>query len=301
MRISTAFFFSSNTAALQSKQADLYQSQQQLATGRRIVTPSDDPIGATNALRTSQALAMSENNLANIRTARVMVQGESTTLEAIRNTLISAQSVALGAGDSPSMQERADFAGFLQQIYKDMLGYANGIDTNGNYMFAGYKGGTVPFQQTSGASNYQGDNGQQNVSISNGRQIAVNDPGQTVFGVGTANDPFAVIDQFITDLQNTSLTEAAFDAAVNTALTGLSNALDNVVNIADQVGIRFQELKRAEDVEINYSTQFENELSRLESVDIQKVAVELQLQQISLQASQQAFANVSNMILFNYL
>lgn len=301
MRIATAYFFSATTAALQAKQADMYHTQQQIATGRRIVTPSDDPIGTTLALQTSQAKAMSENNLNNIRSAKTKVQGETVTLEAIRKTLVSAKSVAIGAGGSPSQQERADFAGFLQQIYQDMLGYANSLDSNGNYMFAGYKGGTIPFTQTSGASAYQGDNGQQNVAISNGRQIAVSDSGEAVFGVGTANDPFAVIDQFITDLQNPALTGTAFDAAVQVALTGLSNAVDNVVNIADQVGIRYQELLQAEDAAITFTTQFENELTRLESVDIQKAAVELQLQQVSLQASQQAFVKISDMTLFNFI
>ena len=168
-------------------------------------------------------------------------------------------------------------------------------------MFSGSKGATKPFQQATGASNYQGDSLQQSITISSSRQIPVSDSGQSVFGPGTANDPFKVIDQFITDLQNGALTGAAFDTAVSTALTGLTNALDNVENIQDQVAVRFQELGDAQAVQTNFTTQFQNELDRIESLDLQKAALQLQLQQVSLQALQQTVASTGRLSLFNFL
>jgi flagellar hook-associated protein 3 FlgL len=301
MRISTAFAYSMNTAAMQSKQADIVYTQQQIATNRRIVTPSDDPVGATHALESARALAISANNVENINKADVQLKVESTTLEAVRQVLNNAKNVAIGSGGNPSTQERTSFANYLTQIYQDLLGYANSTDSQGNYIFSGSKGSTVPFQQVAGASNYQGDNAQRNVAISSSRQIPVSDSGQSVFGVGTANDPFTVISQLITDLQNGALTGAALDTAASTAVTGISNAIDNVIKIHDQVAVRVQELQSAKDAEAQFSLQYNNELSRVENVDMQKAAVELQLQQVSLQATQQAFMNASKLSLFNYM
>lgn len=301
MRISTTIAFEMNTIAMQAKQADIYHTQQQLATHRRIVTPSDDSAGATRALQVSQALAMSENYSANINAASTRLKGESNVLEAVRKVLDNARNIANSAAGASDMDKRTHFASFLQQSYQDMLGYANTTDTDGNYMFAGFKGDTVPFQQVSGPSNYQGDSGQRSIAISNGRQIQLNDAGQTVFGVGTADDPFAAIDQLITDLQNPGLTGAAFDTAMNTALTSISNARANVVNVHDQVAIRLQELEEAKTVQANFTVQYQNELERVEGVDMQKAAVQLQFQQVSLQATQQAFVNAAKLTLFNFL
>lgn len=301
MRISTSLSYDMNTAAMQAKQADIYHTQQQVATHRRIVTPSDDPVGATHALQTSSALAIAENNIENINKADIQIKTESTVLESIRKVLSNARGVAIGSGINPSSQERTSFANYLQQMYEDLKGYANSTDAEGNYIFSGFKGGTVPFQQVTGASNYQGDNSQQFVAIGGSRQIQVSDPGQAVFGVGTANDPFAVIAQFVTDLQNNALTGVAFDAAAATAVTGLTNALNNVVNTADSVAVRSQELMLAKETEIQFKTQYQNELSRVEGLDLQQAAVQLNLQQVSLEATQKAFLNASQLNLFSLL
>lgn len=301
MRISTAFSFEMNSVSMQTKQGDILHTQQQIATHRRIVTPSDDSVGASHALENSRALAISESNTEGMKTAEVQIKAESITLDAIRQVLTNAKGIAIGATGNPSNQERTSFTNYLQQIYQDLQGYANSTDVQGNYVFSGFNGSTVPFQQAAGASNYQGDNGQRYVAISSTRQIPVSDSGQSVFGVGTANDPFTVIGQFITDLQNGALTQAQYDAAATAAVTGLSNALDNVVKIQDQVAVRAQELTAAQSVEAQFALQFSNELTRVEGVDMQKAAVELNLQQVSLEATQKAFLSASKLSLFNYM
>ena len=301
MRISTSVYFNANAAAMQAKQAGLVYIQEQIATGRRIVTPSDDPVGATRALQTARALAASENNLENIKRVEVQIKSESTVLDAIRKVVLSARDVAIGAAGNPSDQERISFANYLEQIYVDLQAYANTTDAEGNYIFSGFKGSTVPFQQVTGASDYRGDNANRFVSISSGRQIQVSDSGQAVFGVGTPNDPFALISQLVTDLRDTSLTQAAYDAALANAVDGLGKAVDNIVNISDLVATRFLELSVASDAETQYKLQYQIELDRVEKVDIQKAAVELQMQQLSLEATQKAFISSTQLSLFSLL
>ncbi len=301
MRISTSQYYTSNLAAMQNKQAELLNVQQQMATGRRIVNPSDDPVGAVRALENARGVALSNNNLENINKADIQNKTESTVLDAIRKVVDTARSTAIGATGNPSTQERESFANFLEQMYTDLHGYANTTDAQGNYIFAGFKGTTVPFQQVTGAANYQGDNAKRYVAISSGRQIQVSDPGSDVFSTGTANDPFAVISQLVTDLRNPGLTGASFDAQVTTAVNGLSNAYDRIVNISDHVAVRSQELQIAKEAETQYKNQYQNEVDRVEKVDTYKAAVELQLLQTALEATQKAFMNASQLSLFKLL
>jgi len=50
MRISTQTLFESGATRLGELQSSLVKTQQQIATGRRMLSPSDDPIGAARAL-----------------------------------------------------------------------------------------------------------------------------------------------------------------------------------------------------------------------------------------------------------
>ena len=65
MRISTMQIYNGGTAGIQNLQSDLYSAQNQVSTGRRIVTPKDDPIGAAQALMVTQAGAVNELYLKN--------------------------------------------------------------------------------------------------------------------------------------------------------------------------------------------------------------------------------------------
>ena len=47
MRVSTNNIFALGTASITERQADLVKLQQQLSTGKRILTPSDDPVAST--------------------------------------------------------------------------------------------------------------------------------------------------------------------------------------------------------------------------------------------------------------
>ena len=62
MRVSTSGMFDSGTTAILQQQEALIKTQQQLSTGRRILTPSDDPIAAAKAINLSQAASIDLSN-----------------------------------------------------------------------------------------------------------------------------------------------------------------------------------------------------------------------------------------------
>ena len=302
MRISTAFSYYQKTLGLQNQQSDLSKLQQQIGAEKRILTPSDDSIGATRALETSQSLAVSNKYLNNITSAKQTLTEESTTLDAISQELASIRQVALDAGGSvDNQQQRTKLANHLTQVYQDLLGYANTTDSQGNHIFSGFKGNVAAFNGGVTPATYQGDTGQRSVAISASRSITVNDPGSTLFNSGTPQDTFAVINQFITDLNNTALTGSSYSTAVSNALTGITTAVDTVNNVHDQVALKVSQLDVASQAETNLNTQYKNRIDAIEGLDLQKAGVELQARIVTLQAAQQAFASTNKLSLFNYL
>lgn len=300
MRISTAYAFSLHVDALLNKQSRLSHLQQQLATGRRIQTPADDPVGASRALQSSQGLARVQNYLNNMDVATSRLKQELTVLNGAKGVLDAARAAVMGVQSGTDMALRQDVANYLSALRENLLGYANSRDSNGDYYFAGSLAGNPPFLPGPPVT-YAGNSFQLEIAISDNRRIPVADPGDAVFSMGTPNDPFAALDQLITDLQNPALTGAAYTAAISAGLNSITAAAAQMRSIQNAVANRLDEINAARTMGIEFRRQFQNALQQVENIDIQQVAVELQLQQVSLQASQQAFAKASQLSLFNYL
>lgn len=182
MRVSSNTLFDSNVAALSQQQARLLQTQQQVASGRRILTASDDPVAAARALEVTQADAMNTQYVSNRDAARHTLSLAESTLQSVTSLLQDVRTATIGAGNgSLGNSERniiaADFSGRLQEL----IGLANSTDGIGNYLFSGFQSRTQPFVDTAAGMGYFGDDGQRLVQVSASRQMASSDSGADVF------------------------------------------------------------------------------------------------------------------------
>lgn len=183
MRISTSTIFDLGVTSIQQQTSALVKIQQQLATGRRILTPEDDPVGAARVLEVSQSKALNQQYDVNTGSATSSLGMEESALESVGNLIQDVRTIAINAGN-PTLDHNnlASLATDLRGRYQELLGIANSTDGNGQYMFAGYKGSTQPFSESSpGTVAYFGDQGQRLMQISPSRQIAVSDAGSDVF------------------------------------------------------------------------------------------------------------------------
>ena len=183
MRISTSTIFDLGVTSIQQQTTTLVKIQQQLATGRRILTPEDDPVGAARVLEVSQSKALNQQYDVNTGSATSSLGMEETALESVGNLIQDVRTIAINAGN-PTLDHNnlASLATDLRGRYQELLGIANSTDGNGQHLFAGYKGSTQPFSESSpGTVAYNGDQGQRLMQISPSRQIAVSDAGSDVF------------------------------------------------------------------------------------------------------------------------
>ena len=183
MRISTATFYNTGMSSMQRQTEQLLQVQQQIASGRRVMGPSDDPVAAARVLDVSQAQSINEQYGVNAGAAADSLALQESVLGSINDLLQSAHDVVINAGDAVLNQsDRASMGADLRGRYQALLALANSTDGSGQYLFSGYQGGTRPFSEASpGVVSYNGDQGQRLMQISPSRQIAINDPGVDVF------------------------------------------------------------------------------------------------------------------------
>ncbi|HEX2604952.1 MAG TPA: flagellar hook-associated protein FlgL [Oxalicibacterium sp.] len=182
MRISTSMMFDMGVSRLTDLQSNLVKTQQQISTGRRVLTPSDDPVAAAAALGVSQSISMNDQYAVNRNNAKSALSDEESNLANVVTQLQSVKTIIVGAGNgSLDDTQRQDYVTQLKSIYDELLGVANTKDSLGNYMFSGYQTDTQPFTKSATGATYNGDQGQRLLQVAPSRQISVSDSGLAVF------------------------------------------------------------------------------------------------------------------------
>ncbi len=197
MRISTSQIYQGSLNSILDNQSSLVKTQLQLSTGRRILTPADDPAGSATVLDLNQAIEATRQYQKNADAARGRLELEEGTLGSAGNLLQRARELTLQANnDIQTPETRRYIALELRGIRAQLVALANTRDASGEYLFAGSKGSTQPFQvAASGQVAYAGDQNSRSLQIGPSQQIADGDPGSDVFvGIRNGNGTFTTLD-----------------------------------------------------------------------------------------------------------
>lgn len=184
MRISTVTMFEQGLSSLVRQQGEYLKVGQQIASGKRVVNPSDDPQAASQAVGVAQSAAVNQQYAdARISTRNALSQEESV-LDSVADAIASAKTLLVQAGNGTlSDADRSSLASELNGIYEALLGQANATDGNGRYLFGGYQDKSPPFVKDAltGAVSYQGDAGVVAQQVDASRQMASSDNGRQIF------------------------------------------------------------------------------------------------------------------------
>jgi flagellar hook-associated protein 3 FlgL len=194
MRVSTQLIFGQGSSAISRQQSEWLRTQQQLSSGRRMLTPSDDPIGAAKALRAEQARARAEQHMVNQASARSSLALAESVLSEAGSALQDARTLLVQANSGVlSDADRASLVIELRNRFDQLLGLANSRDANGEFLFSGYQGATQPFVSTVAGASYQGDTGERMLEVAEGRTLAISASGARIFDrVPSGNGRIAV-------------------------------------------------------------------------------------------------------------
>ena len=193
MRVSTSQLFARGLAAMQSQQAGLVRTQNQVASGQRIGQPADDPVGAKRIIDLDRGIALAKQYEANGNLARGRLEREEGALVDVRSVLDKVRELGLqGNNATLSAADRAGVARELEVQLDQLLAVANSSDGNGEYLFSGFATHTQPFSLLpAGGVRYDGDEGGRRTQIGPTREIPISNPGSQVFrDIRTGNGTF---------------------------------------------------------------------------------------------------------------
>lgn len=299
MRISTSQIFTQSVDAMLERQRELSQTEAQVASGKRVLRPSDDPSAAVRILdlqEAQQRLSQYQRN-ADMATARLDL--EETALQGIENLLQRVRELTVqGNNDTLSADDRGAIAAEVREHMESFVQLANSRDANGEYIFAGFQSLTQPFSHD-GAGNfsYNGDSGQRLLKIGDSREVAIGDPGDIFMGFAAAAGGTTNIGEVLYTLA-TNLEAGNGDP---NALSDIDAAFTNLLNTRAKIGARMNAIDDQKAANESFDLAVANVRSSLEDLDYAEAISRFNQQLAALQAAQQSFIRIQDLSLFNFL
>ncbi|MDR1855187.1 MAG: flagellar hook-associated protein FlgL [Azoarcus sp.] len=182
MRISTNMIYDRNVSTMQTLWTNLLHANSEVSTGRRVLTPADDPVAAARALDVTRSQSINTQFKTNQDYAGDGLKLLENKLAGVGDILQYVRSSAMQAGDGILTQTELDFiATDMRSQYDSMVALANTQDARGDFLFSGYRSDVMPFQGGFGNVQYMGDQGSRTMQVSATRFMPVSVAGSDVF------------------------------------------------------------------------------------------------------------------------
>ncbi|MGA3324685.1 MAG: flagellar hook-associated protein FlgL [Terriglobia bacterium] len=280
---------------LQTNKQQEDQVLQQIASGQKLNSPSDDPAAVASLVDLRMQSSSDTQYLQNITSLTGSLNVADSALSSVVEALTTAQTLGVeGANGTVNSQNQQALAQQVQGIQQEILGLAN-TSYDGQYLFAGTATTTQPYvADASSASGvtYHGNDSTNSVEISQGQAMPINLPGSQLFSNGATN-----AFKSLQDLYNALTT----NGDVASATTEVQNALNYVSTQQTFYGNSVDRLNNAQTFLTQQQTQLtENESSTLDA-DMATVVTSLSQAKATQQALLDAGGNISQLDLFDYL
>jgi len=283
-------------AALSTAQQQRDAALEQLATGRRVNKPSDDPAAAAQVV-TNHDLS---SQVDSFQSASSSISGQQQTADSTLSSVVTALQRAITLGvqgansGTLSDSDRNYIADELRSIQAQLVNLAN-VAYQGRFVFSGTEQGTAPFvadtTSSSGVS-YAGNTGLNTVTIGNGYQLQVNLPGSQLF-----SSPKGDMFQSIQNLINAVSTNTGAD----TAVSEVRQAFDFVTAQRVFYGNGLNQIQSQQTFLDTQKTQLSSQENVIAGADFAAAASQVVNTENARNATLAAIGRVSQNTLFDFL
>jgi flagellar hook-associated protein 3 FlgL len=282
MTVSSLALAQTLTDQLSAQETNIAQLQQQLATGRSLNQPSDNPAAVTQVLALSSQASQLTSWQTNADTATSWLGTANDTANSVLQSMQTAQSLLLqslnqGAQDPTTYEALGDQ---LQGVISNLLSLSN-TQYEGRPIFAGTSASSQAYDAT---GNYLGNSDVPTVVIgpgaSAGQTVDLSVPGTSLFGVGAAN-VFATLSAAATALQSGAPTSAN----LNTALDALDTNIATAQQASAVLGDSSQQVVSVNSSLTTQIASVQTDQASLEDVNVATVTTQLDSETTNYQAA----------------
>ncbi len=280
MRVSTTGLFHASNRRLMDNMQRLYDVQEGVATGKKLLRPGDNPVAFSRVMGYKSVQSTMKQYERNISSSLgYLAEGESA-LKTVSNLVTRAKELAMqGASGGLDAETLAGLTEEVGGIYDQVVAVANSRYSGGGiegarYLFSGYKSDTPAFSEE---GVYQGDDGEYKVEVGSGEWATVGFSGARIFQGDV--DVFGVLK----DLKEAL--ETGDTAGVQSTLDGLDRAIGQASKHMAEIGGRVNRLDQTQGRMDETTLTLEKLVSGDEDLDLVQAASALTQYQTALNAS----------------
>ena len=186
MRISTGQLYDRSIQAVLNNQGDLSDIQQQLSSGKKLLRPSDDPVGAAQVIRLTEEINLFTQYNKNNNLLVSSLEQEETVLRSVNTDIDRARVLMIQSGNGIiGVEDRKAIASELSQIRDQIFDLMNSQNASGEFIFAGFQSGLPAFSFDASATGnkykFEGDAGESEIQVSDTVRLQMNNSGLGVF------------------------------------------------------------------------------------------------------------------------
>jgi flagellar hook-associated protein 3 FlgL len=284
--------------------ADMQQSQstlnillQEVATGKSVSVPSDNPAAAAAMVGNTIETANVDQYTQNVTGSLGSVQAADSALSNVVSSLT--QAVSLGTQGANGTNNSADLQSIAQQvqgILSSVIAQAN-TSYSGAYLFGGTANSAPPYAADSSSSTgytYNGNNDSNSVVVGDDMSVQVNLPGSQIFS-NSSSSVIGSLSSLVSALQSGD------SSAISSATTAVGSALSYVSQQRVFYGNAESQLNSQETYLQQETVTLASQQNSLVGVDEAQAATELSQAETENSATLAAAAKVLPQTLLNYL
>ncbi len=244
MRVANKTIYDLITFRLGNVTEELQKANEVVATGKRINSLSDDPVGLTQALNIKSSLSNIDQLHRNINVGKTWLTVTESALSQVQNLISDTKVLCVQmANATMGADERRSAAEIVQNTLEEMVSLAN-TDVGGRYVFAGSKTDAAAFSR--GGDNtvtYNGDNNPFTVKMGRNSTVKIGQDGEDVFWeqsitVDSSNNKIDFIEylgaspgsELTATIASGTYTHDKLAAAIKSAMESASDASGNNID-----------------------------------------------------------------------
>ncbi len=299
MRVSFAIQKETTLISLNQKQESMMRLSDQISSGVRFNSPSDDPFSWAQSMDVKQGLREYDAILGNINYATGWNNATDSALNHLSDLVSQARQTAISS-QSPSAPDQIDaLVAQMDEIIKETVSGANSMYGD-KYLFSGTKTSTPPYTFTSGTITYNGDTDHISVRTDRGGTgtSTINQTGPDVMDFTSGGTTLNVV----TEMWN--LREAIRTGDATTITNKLGTLQDAFTSIGKQstiVGTRLASYDNQVSAINTIKVNEKSNLSDLQETDLTDAIVTIQQEQTAFQAALQVTGMMKDLNLVNFI
>jgi len=186
MRISTEQLYNRSIQSVLDNQGTLSDIQTQLSSGKKLLRPSDDPVGTSQLIRLTEDIDLLQQYNKNNNLLTNSLEQEETVLSSINTSVNRARVLMIQSGNGIiSPDDRQAIGVEIEQIRDQVFDLMNSRNPAGEYIFAGFQSASPAFSFNASATgnkySFEGDQGENKIKVSDTVALQVNNSGRDVF------------------------------------------------------------------------------------------------------------------------